>query len=137
MCSRVKEAESLNTPGEDGLLRMLVEAVQELKALRSRRDGRLGATVEKGWEDGGGGNGGEEEAAEGGSPDEQECFWKVMHVLREVSVSHSGRVASWRGALRECVSILAASPPEGSSQPPNPGRFWSRQKSIIFTGCWC
>lgn len=142
MCSRVEDAESLSTHGEDSLLRMLVEAVQELKALQSLRDRRLEVAVERrcqreeeeggrGAQDGGGGKGGEEEEEEagGGSPDEEECIRKVMHVLREVSMSHSDRVTSWREVLRECACILAKSPPEGSNQPPAPtghsGRFLS------------
>lgn len=130
MCSRMEAAESLNTHREDGLLRMLVEAVRELTALRSLRDRRLDVAVERGRQrgeeggqgaqDGGEGKGGEEEEAGGGCPDEEECVGKVMHVLREVSISHSDRVTSWREALRECVCILAKSPPEGSNQPPAP-----------------
>lgn len=131
MCSRMEEAESLNALREDGLLRTLVEAVRKLKALRSFRDHHLEVAVGRecqrgeeggrGAQDGGGGKGGEEvEEAEGRSPDEEECIWKVMHVLREVSVSHSDRVTSWGKALRECSCILAKSPPEGSNQPPAP-----------------
>lgn len=130
MCSRMEEAEPLDTHREVGLLRMLVEAARELKALRSFRGLRLAVERGRGAEDGGGGKGGEvEEEAEGGSPDEEECIWKVLHMLREVSISHSDSVTSWREALRECACILEKSPPECSNQPPAPagdsGRFWS------------
>lgn len=141
MCSRMEDAESLHTHREDGLLGMLVEAVGELKALRSVGDSRLEVAVERGRgaQDGGRGKGGEEEAG-GGSPDEEECIWKVLRVLREVSISHSDWVTSWRGALRDCACILDKPPPEGSSQPPAPtgdsAPFWSIKEEIISTGCY-
>lgn len=141
MSSRMEEGESPN-----GLLGMLVEAVRELKALRSLRDRRLEVRVERGCQrgeqggrgaqDGGGGEGGEEEEEEagGGSPGEEECIWKALHVLREVSISHSDRVSSWREALRESACILATSPPEGSNHPPAPtgesGPFWSMKSKL-------
>lgn len=142
MCSQMEEAESLNTREEDGLLSLLVEAVRELKALRGLGDRRLNAVVEggRGAQDGGGGKGGEEEDAGGGRPDEEECIRKVLHVLREVSISYSHRVGPWREALRECVCTLATPPPGGSHQPPaptaGPGWFWSGTKSVVPPGCW-
>ena len=131
MCSRMEEAEFLNTYWEEGLLRRLVEAVRELKALRSLRDRRLEMKVEggRGAQDGGGGEGNEEEEAggspdeeeeAGGSPDEEECMRKVLHVLREVSTSHSDRVTAWSEALRECACVLTKPPAEGSGAPPAP-----------------
>lgn len=102
--------------GEDGLLSMLTEAAQELEAVRGQRRGGPGR--------GGGG------ATEGGlgegmlsEEEEEECMRKVLGALRELSVSHSDRVAEWREAVGECARMLAECPPEGSVQqhPPTTG----------------
>lgn len=102
---------------EEALLGRLVEAVRGLKDLQSLRDRRREAAAEGGCPAGeeggrGAGDGG------GGKGEDKDEVCKLLRLLREVSVSHSVRAASWREALRECVCVLARPPPEGSDQQP-------------------
>lgn len=105
------EAESLDDGRrEDRLLRALTETARALEAVRRLRDHRKGGPGRGGGDaiQGGSGEDGEEE--------EEECMQKVLGALRELSVSHSDRVAGWREALTECARMLAKCPPEGSVQ---------------------
>lgn len=94
---------------EDRLLRALTETARALEAVRRLRDRRKGGPGRGGGDAIVGGSG-----EDGG--EEEECMQKVLGALRELSVSHSDRVAGWREALRECARMLAKCPPEGSVQ---------------------
>lgn len=114
-----EQTDEAETPGEgrgeDGLLSMLTEAARELEAVRGQHRGGGDAT------EGGLGEGMLSSAH--GDDEEEECMRKVLGALRELSVSHSDRVAEWREAVGECARMLAECPPEGSVQqhPPTTG----------------
>lgn len=97
---------------EDGLLGMLTETTQELDAVRRLRDHHKGEIHGQCMKEPGGGDG----AEEGSREEERACTLKILEVLKELSVSQSDRMAAWRGALTECVHMLAAPPPGGSDQ---------------------
>lgn len=106
---------------EDALLGMLTEATRELDAVRRLRDHREGETHGQRMKEpgGGGGDGVEEGSGEGmqrRGEEERERVQKILEVLKELSVSQSGRMAAWRGALSECAHMLAKPPPGGSDQ---------------------
>lgn len=126
---------------EDSLLNMLTETLRRLEAVRGSRghhDGAVGGRrctgeggeeIQRGSEEGtvspaeGEKEGGEGRRSADEEREEKECKQKVLGVLRELSAFHSGRVAAWRGVLRECAHMLAKSPPGGSDQqhPPTTG----------------
>lgn len=139
----MEEAESLDdSRREVRLLGVLDESIRVLEGVRRLREHRYGATwkrrgktAEAGRGDGGGTQDGSKEvgSADGeeeergvGADEEEECVRNVLRALRELSISHSDRVTSWRQALRECARILTECPPGGSKlQPPSTtGIFW-------------
>lgn len=98
---------------EDQLLCTLTEALHELEAVSVLQspNGR-GAD--------GGKPSGEEmhEEKHGGVAAaigaERRCMKKVLVVLKQLSISHTVRVAAWRDALSQCVRMLANQPQGGS-----------------------
>lgn len=98
---------------EDRLLCTLTEAIREIEAVsllqspcgRGADGGRpCGEEVHE-EQDGG---------AAAASGTERRCLQKVLVVLKELSISHTVRVAAWRDALRQCVQMLANQPLGGS-----------------------
>lgn len=99
---------------EDRLLCTLTEAIRELEAVSLLQspcgrgaDGRRRLGEELHEEDDEGGV----DAAAGA---ERRCMQKVLVVLKELSISHTVRVAAWRDALRDWALVLANRPPGGS-----------------------
>lgn len=95
---------------EDRLLCTLTEAIRELEAV-SLPQSLCGRGAEGGRRCG-------EEMQDGrvaaSTEAERRCIQKVMVVLKELSISHTVRVAAWRDALRHCVRMLASEPLGGS-----------------------
>lgn len=94
---------------EDHLLCTLTEAIRELKAvsLLKRPSGR-GADgrrlcMEETHEE-------QDEGVTVATGAERRCKQKVLVLLKELSISHTVRMAAWRDALRQCVN----QPLEGS-----------------------
>ncbi|XP_055363028.1 death domain-containing protein 1 isoform X2 [Betta splendens] len=96
------------TRSEDDLLNTLVEAGQELEAVRVKRHSSraLGPAGD-----------GEEDEEGGRSPDEEQAERGrrkgVLRALRDLSVRHSERVAAWRE-----VCVFHGSPPGGRASQP-------------------
>lgn len=140
----MEEAESLDDSRREvrllGVLDESIRVVEGVRRLREHRYGvtgkRRGKTAEAGRGDGGGtqegskegvsADGEEEDERGAGADEEEECVRNVLRALRELSISHSDRVTSWRRALRECARILTECPPGGSKQQPpsTTGIFW-------------
>lgn len=139
----MKKAESLDDSRREvrllGVLDESIRALEGVRRLREHRHGatgkRRGKTAEADRGDGGGTQegskegvsaNGEEEERGAGADEEEECVRNVLHALRELSISHSDRVTSWRQALRECARILTDCPPGDSKQQPpsTTGMFW-------------
>ncbi|KAM8747598.1 death domain-containing protein 1 isoform 2-T3 [Acanthopagrus schlegelii] len=115
---------------EDCLFHVLTESVRRLEAVRRRRDhhdgaagGRRRSSEERGREEAPRdcpAEGEKEDEERGRNADEEReeraREQKVMKVLRELGVFHSGRVAAWREVLRECAHMLAEPPAGGGDQ---------------------
>lgn len=97
---------------EDRLLCTLTEAIRELEAVSLLQspcgrgaDGRRRLGEESHEED---------DKVDAAAGAERRCMQKVLVVLKELSISHTVRVAASRDALRDCAHVLANRPPGGS-----------------------
>lgn len=99
---------------EDLLLCTLTETIRDLEASVGPR-GPRGKGADGGRRSGEESHEEEDRGAAGGGGAESRCVQKVLLALRELSISHTVRVAAWRDALAECAHMLAQRPPGGSN----------------------
>lgn len=115
---KMEQAESVGArQSEDCLLWTLTEAMRELEAVSLLHSccGR-GADERRRCGDG------MHEEQDGGvaaaTGAQRRCMQNILVVLKELSVSHTVRVAAWRDALLQCVHVLANQPLGGSKHQP-------------------
>lgn len=113
---KMEQAEPVGArQSEDHLLCTLTEAMRELEAVSVLQSPR-GRGAEAGRHCGEEMHEEEHGGVTAASGAERRCMQKVLVVLKELSISHTERMAAWSDALSQCVRMLANQPQGGSKQ---------------------